>query len=283
MIKIESNPQNSYQQVQQWRADGARIALVPTMGNLHDGHMALIQRAKQLADKVVVSIFVNPMQFDRSEDFLSYPRTLEADQKKLSEAGVDLLFLPTETDIYPDGFQHSCQVFVPNLSDVLEGALRPGHFKGVTTVVTKLFNIITPDIACFGEKDFQQLAIIRKMTSDLMLPITIESVPIRRYDDGLAMSSRNVFLSPEERKTAPQLAQTLKNMAELLQQGQKTESAIRLGQQQLEEAGFRLDSLDIVDSANLAPLTLQSQQAVILVSAYLGKPRLIDNLVVELS
>ncbi|MFM2482156.1 pantoate--beta-alanine ligase [Celerinatantimonas sp. YJH-8] len=280
---IHTDPQSVQQLTRQWRANAEHIAFVPTMGNLHHGHLTLIEKAKEISDKVVVSIFVNPMQFDRSEDFDSYPRTPKDDLEKLEQAGVDVVFMPTDRDIYPDGFEKSSSVYVPHLSDVLEGALRPGHFKGVATVVTKLFNIVTPDVACFGEKDFQQLALIRKLTADLMLPITIQSVPVIRYEDGLAMSSRNRFLTPAERDIAPQLTRTLRQMGQQLQHGESAVTVREMGIQQLTHTGFRVDSLDIMDARTLTEINQHSQQAVILASAYLGIPRLIDNWVVELS
>ncbi|CAG9000026.1 MAG: Pantothenate synthetase [Candidatus Celerinatantimonas neptuna] len=270
-------------QIQNWKTQDQRIAFVPTMGNLHDGHLNLIHYAKQIADRVAVSIFVNPMQFDRKEDFSSYPRTLDQDQAKLVDASVDLLFAPQEETMYPNGVEQSTEVYVPGLSDVLEGALRPGHFRGVATVVTKLFNIIQPDVACFGEKDYQQLALIRQMTHDLMLPTQIISLPIVRHPDGLAMSSRNHFLTKAQRGKAPKLATTLRWMSEQLKNGIAADEVIRQATQQLDDIGFKTDSIDIVDATNLGPLQTNSKAAVILAAAYLGTPRLIDNLVVPLS
>lgn len=270
-------------QIQNWKNQDQRIAFVPTMGNLHDGHLNLIHYAKQIADRVAVSIFVNPLQFDRKEDFTRYPRTLEQDQAKLVDADVDLLFAPQEDTMYPNGVEQSTKVYVPGLIDVLEGALRPGHFRGVATVVTKLFHIIQPDVACFGEKDYQQLALIRQMVNDLMIPTEIISLPIVRHPDGLAMSSRNHFLTKAQRKQAPQLAAMLHWMGEQLQHGVKANEVIQQATQKLDEAGFKTDSIDIVDAISLQPLHSDSTSAVILAAAYLGVPRLIDNLVVPLS
>ncbi|MFM2486616.1 pantoate--beta-alanine ligase [Celerinatantimonas yamalensis] len=268
--------------VEQWKANQQRVALVPTMGHLHQGHLKLVQYAKQIADKVVVSIFVNPLQFDRTEDFTSYPRTFDADCQLLVEANIDLLFAPEEQTLYPEGLMQATVVHVPGLSEVLEGKQRPGHFQGVTTVVTKLFNIIQPHVACFGEKDYQQLAIIRQMTHELLLPIEIISVPIVRYPDGLAMSSRNSHLSEPERATAPILAQTLRWASEQLAKGVNAQQVSLHTTQKLNESGFKTDAIDIVDADSLSPLHANSQRAVILAAAYLGKTRLIDNLVVKL-
>jgi len=269
--------------IRQWRQRGEIIAFVPTMGNLHQGHLTLVNEAKQRADRVVVSIFVNPMQFDRAEDLQAYPRTLEQDSDKLCQAGVDLLFTPSEQLLYPEGVQQHTYVEVPGLSQRLEGALRPGHFRGVSTVVTKLFNLVQPDIACFGQKDYQQLALIRKMVYDLALPIEIIGVPTVREPDGLAMSSRNGYLTAEERAIAPALARAMNRLAEQL-----PDALERLPQlsaeltHELDTQGFRTDAIDIVDADTLLPLDSSSRRAVILLAAYLGKARLIDNQVVEL-
>ncbi|WP_241646830.1 pantoate--beta-alanine ligase [Rosenbergiella metrosideri] len=265
------------QQLRDLRRQGKTIAFVPTMGNLHQGHITLVERAKQLADYVVVSIFVNPMQFDRSDDLARYPRTLEQDQQLLSDKA-DLLFAPAANTLYPTGLTEQSFVHVPGLSELLEGASRPGHFRGVSTVVSKLFNIVQPDVACFGEKDFQQLAIIRKMVLDLNYPITIIGVPTVRTEDGLALSSRNGYLTAAERLQAVELSQTMKLMAERLQQGEQAYTAIvDSAVASLTKMGWQPDGIAICDAQTLMPLTAQSREAVILMAAWLGKARLIDN------
>ena len=204
MLIIETPPLLR-QTVKQWRQEGKRIALVPTMGNLHDGHMALVDESRARADKVIVSVFVNPMQFDRPEDLATYPRSLQEDCEKLTRRGVDMVFAPAATVIYPQGLNNQTYVDVPRFSGILEGASRPGHFRGVATIVSKLFNLVQPDVACFGQKDYQQLALIRQMVADMGYGIEIVGVPIVRAADGLALSSRNGFLSTDERRLAPQL------------------------------------------------------------------------------
>ena len=265
------------QQLRDLRRQGKTIAFVPTMGNLHQGHITLVERAKQLADYVVVSIFVNPMQFDRPDDLARYPRTLENDQQLLSDKA-DLLFAPAANTLYPTGLTEQSFVHVPGLSELLEGASRPGHFRGVSTVVSKLFNIVQPDVACFGEKDFQQLAIIRKMVLDLNYPITIVGVPTVRAEDGLALSSRNGYLTAAERLQAVELSQTMNWMAERLQQGEQAYTAIiDSAIASLTEKGWQPDGIAICDAQTLTPLTAHSRKAVILMAAWLGKARLIDN------
>ena len=254
------------------------VALVPTMGNLHKGHLTLVDRAKQEADIVVVSIFVNPLQFDRADDLARYPRTLAQDCQYLTEHHADLLFVPAVDQIYPSGISNHTFVEEPNLSAQLEGAQRPGHFRGVTTVVSKLFNLIQPDTALFGEKDFQQLAIIRKLVQDMDYAIRIIGVPTVRAADGLALSSRNNYLSEAERLHAVQLNLFLQKTAQQLtaKPSQSSELVTNL-EQALNNAGFRPDGVAIVDAENLLPLTVNSKQAVILVAAWLGNTRLIDN------
>ena len=265
------------QQLRDLRRQGKTIAFVPTMGNLHQGHITLVERAKQLADYVVVSIFVNPMQFDRPDDLARYPRTLEQDQQLLANKA-DLLFAPAANTLYPTGLTEQSFVHVPGLSELLEGASRPGHFRGVSTVVSKLFNIVQPDVACFGEKDFQQLAIIRKMVLDLNYPITIVGVPTVRAEDGLALSSRNGYLTAAERLQAVELSQTMKSMAERLQQGEQAYTAIvDSAVESLTKMGWQPDGIAICDAQTLMPLTAHSRKAVILMAAWLGKARLIDN------
>ena len=283
MLIIETLPQLR-QQIRRWRQEGKRVALVPTMGNLHDGHMKLVDEAKARADVVAVSIFVNPMQFDRPEDLARYPRTLQEDCEKLNRRGVDLVFAPAVQEIYPKGLEKQTFVDVPGLSTILEGASRPGHFRGVSTIVSKLFNMIQPDIACFGEKDFQQLALLRKMVADLGYDIDIVGVPIMRAKDGLALSSRNGYLTSEQRKIAPGLHQVLCDVADKLRAGDRDEEEIlTLAAMSLNEKGFRADDLQIRDADTLESLTPDSKRAVILMAAWLGEARLIDNMQVELA
>ncbi|MER1975175.1 pantoate--beta-alanine ligase [Pseudocitrobacter faecalis] len=282
MLIIETLPLLR-QHIRRLRMEGKRVALVPTMGNLHDGHMKLVDEAKSRADVVVVSIFVNPMQFDRPEDLARYPRTLQEDSEKLNKRKVDLVFAPSAQEIYPQGTENHTFVDVPGLSTMLEGASRPGHFRGVSTIVSKLFNLIQPDIACFGEKDFQQLALIRKMVADMGFDIEIVGVPIIRAKDGLALSSRNGYLTADQRKIAPGLYKVLSSVAEKLQNGERDQQEmIAIAEQDLNEKGFRADDIQIRDADTLLDLTDSSKRAVILMAAWLGQARLIDNKIVEL-
>ncbi|EAS2246783.1 pantoate--beta-alanine ligase [Salmonella enterica subsp. salamae] len=283
MLIIETLPLLR-QHIRRLRHEGKRVALVPTMGNLHDGHMTLVEEAKTRADVVVVSIFVNPMQFDRAEDLARYPRTLQEDCEKLNKRKVDFVFAPSATEIYPQGLESQTFVDVPGLSTMLEGASRPGHFRGVSTIVSKLFNLIQPDIACFGEKDFQQLALIRKMVADLGYDIEIVGVPIIRAKDGLALSSRNGYLTAEQRKIAPGLYKVMSSIGEKLQAGERDQDEmIAIAAQELNERGFRADDIQIRDADTLLELTENSKRAVILVAAWLGQARLIDNQSVTLA
>ena len=283
MLIIETLPLLR-QQIRRLRMEGKRVALVPTMGNLHDGHMKLVDEAKARADVVVVSIFVNPMQFDRPEDLARYPRTLQEDCEKLNKRKVDLVFAPSVKEIYPNGTETHTYVDVPGLSTMLEGASRPGHFRGVSTIVSKLFNMVQPDIACFGEKDFQQLALIRKMVADMGFDIEIVGVPIMRAKDGLALSSRNGYLTAEQRKIAPGLYKVLSSIADKLQAGERDlDEIIAIAGQELNEKGFRADDIQIRDVDTLLEVSETSKRAVILVAAWLGDARLIDNKMVELA
>ncbi|MDZ8243143.1 pantoate--beta-alanine ligase [Escherichia coli] len=283
MLIIETLPPLR-QQIRRLRMEGKRVALVPTMGNLHDGHMKLVDEAKARADVVVVSIFVNPMQFDRPEDLARYPRTLQEDCEKLNKHKVDLVFAPSVKEIYPNGTETHTYVDVPGLSTMLEGASRPGHFRGVSTIVSKLFNLVQPDIACFGEKDFQQLALIRKMVADMGFDIEIVGVPIMRAKDGLALSSRNGYLTAEQRKIAPGLYKVLSSIADKLQVGERDlDEIITIAGQELNEKGFRADDIQIRDADTLLEVSETSKRAVILVAAWLGDARLIDNKMVELA
>ncbi|EAQ6832308.1 pantoate--beta-alanine ligase [Salmonella enterica] len=283
MLIIETLPLLR-QHIRRLRQEGKRVALVPTMGNLHDGHMKLVDEAKARADVVFVSIFVNPMQFDRPDDLVRYPRTLQEDCEKLNKRKVDYVFAPAVEEIYPQGLEGQTYVDVPGLSTMLEGASRPGHFRGVSTIVSKLFNLIQPDIACFGEKDFQQLALIRKMVADMSYDIEIVGVPIIRAKDGLALSSRNSYLTAEQRKIAPGLHNVMNSIAEKLIAGNRElQEIIAIAEQELNEKGFRADDIQIRDADTLLELTETSKRAVILAAAWLGKARLIDNQSVTLA
>jgi pantoate--beta-alanine ligase len=263
--------------VRLWRRAGETVALVPTMGALHAGHLALVTRGKELCDRVVVSLFVNPMQFAPSEDFSRYPRDERGDAAKLAEARVDLLYAPGLAEIYPEGF--STTVSAGALADGLCGPFRPGHFAGVATVVTKLLLQAQADVACFGEKDWQQLQIVRRLVRDLDIPMRIEGVPIVRESDGLALSSRNVYLSPAERQAAPALHRTLLAIVQRIETGKTSPAAaVAAGIQELERAGFgKIDYVAAVDAESLAPLRADRPGRV-LAAAWLGRTRLIDNL-----
>ena len=264
--------------VKAWRRAGETIAFVPTMGNLHAGHIALVERAQALGTKVVVSVFVNPTQFDRKEDLAAYPRTLEADCAQLASAATDLLFTPTPALMYPSGGLAS-KVEVPVISELLEGASRPGHFTGVSTVVCKLFNLVQPDVAVFGEKDFQQLMLIRQMVRDLDMDIQIVGLPTVRDADGLAKSSRNGYLTPEERAIASGLNQTLREVVDALHEGRQDYAFLQAqALKALESRGFRPDYVEIRRAIDLQPAKLTDTELVVLGSAWLGKARLIDNI-----
>ena len=265
------------------RSEGKRIALVPTMGNLHAGHIALINQAVERADFVVASIFVNPLQFGPNEDLDSYPRTLAADQSKLLEAGCNLLFTPDAQVMYPQGMAQHTIVSVPGVSTGLCGGSRPGHFDGVSTVVCKLLNMVQPDIALFGEKDYQQLAVIRKMVADLNMPVQVFGVPFVRDHDGLALSSRNGYLNPQPRANAPALQQSMQAVKAQIINGNRDYAALfEQLDRDLQTAGFRLDYVELRDALSLQPADVQSTQLVLLAAAYLGSTRLIDNLIFDL-
>tara|TARA_A200000159_G_scaffold164248_1_gene193166 strand:- start:4602 stop:5459 length:858 start_codon:yes stop_codon:yes gene_type:complete len=268
---------------QSWRSAGRTVAFVPTMGNLHDGHLDLVKQAKNLADKVVVSIFVNPMQFGANEDLDAYPRTLDADRSKLEAEGVDALFFPAVDDVYPRGLSEQTFVEVPGISDLLCGASRPGHFRGVATIVCKLFNMVQPDVACFGEKDFQQLQVIRTMVEDLSMPITIVGVPTRRQEDGLAMSSRNGYLSAQQRTTATQIYAAMEQMRAAICARQDSYADIeRKASQSLMAAGLKPEYVTIRNATSLQPAEPDDYQLVILMAAFMGTTRLIDNMQITL-
>lgn len=265
--------------LQQWWMAGESVALVPTMGNLHAGHLALVKQARQQADRVVVTIFVNPTQFGVGEDFSSYPRTLERDTRLLTQAEVDLLFAPGVEQLYPGGQCDGTYVEVPGLSGILCGASRPGHFRGVATVVTKLFNAVQPDIALFGEKDYQQLLVIRRMTRELCLPVDIIAVPTVRESDGLALSSRNGYLTEEQRKRAPLLYKSLLSCKEQIFSGKRDyASLVSQAEADLLAAGFEPDYFEVRRADNLAEPTIDTHELVILAAARLGRTRLIDNI-----
>lgn len=262
------------------RAAGERIAFVPTMGALHAGHMALVAEAKLAADRVVVSIFVNPKQFGPNEDLAKYPRKEQVDSRLLSDAGVDLLWLPPVEVMYPEG--HATDIGVAGVSEPLDGASRPGHFNGVATVVAKLFNQVKPDIALFGEKDFQQLAVIRRMVADLDFDIDVRGVPTQRDDDGLALSSRNVYLMPEDRAAAVALPRALGVAAKAIEKGDEADAALATARASLEAAGFEVDYVELVDTETLgAPVAGKPRR--LLAAARIGGTRLIDNIPVEAS
>lgn len=264
--------------INDWRVAGERIAFVPTMGDLHQGHLQLVQHALTRAPHVVVSIFVNPTQFGPGEDFDSYPRTLDSDQEKLQQEGAELLFAPSVETLYPGGTEETTCVDVPQVSRGLCADFRPGHFTGVATVVARLFNLVQPDVAVFGEKDFQQLAVIRRMARDLCWPVEIDGVPTIREADGLAMSSRNRYLSAEERELAPVLYRTLCEVAEQARAGQKSCKVLeREAMQKLEEAGFSPEYVSICHAETLQPVAAGELSARVLAAAHLGKARLIDN------
>jgi len=264
--------------VRAWRLRGERIAFVPTMGNLHAGHGDLVTRARKLAQRVVVSIFVNPMQFGPNEDFAQYPRTPAEDGTLLTRQGADALFIPDPADVYPQGYEQSTFVDVPSLSNILCGEFRPGHFRGVATVVVKLFNLVAPDVAVFGEKDFQQLTIIRRVTADLCLPIEIVGAPTMREHDGLAMSSRNRYLVAHERAAAPAIFKALEAARTKLQSGSRDFFALeKAGAAALLAAGFGVEYFSIRDAINLQTPAAATREFVVLTAARIGKARLIDN------
>jgi pantoate--beta-alanine ligase len=265
-------------QVESWRR-GGNVAFVPTMGSLHAGHLSLVRAARLLADRVVVSIFVNPMQFGAGEDFASYPRTLERDAKMLEGEGTDLLFAPSVETMYPKPQDQQTRVEVPVLSDLLCGASRPGHFVGVATVVCKLFNMVQPDLALFGKKDFQQLMVIRRMADDLAMPVRVVGVDTMREPDGLAMSSRNAYLGEQERAIAPVLYRVLSGLAHKLREGSDDYAGLQAqAARELDENGLRTDYVAIRRAADLLEPDAGEAQLVVLAAAYLGKARLIDNI-----
>jgi pantoate--beta-alanine ligase len=268
--------------IRSWRTQGQTVGFVPTMGNLHAGHHSLVKLARARADRIVASVFVNPTQFGPNEDFERYPRTLTQDQAGLAEFGCDLLFAPEVATIYPFGAEHSVSLHVPQITDTLEGAHRPGHFDGVATVVCKLFNLVQPDLAVFGQKDFQQLKVIERMVRDMSLPVKVMAAPTMRADDGLALSSRNQYLSDAERGDAALVYQTLTQMRELIAKGHAWRVVEQAATSKLERAGFMPDYAVIRRAEDLSePADGETQGLVALIAAKLGKTRLIDNLLFD--
>lgn len=265
-------------QVRNAKTRGLSVGFVPTMGNLHAGHMRLVTEAKKQCDFVIASIFVNPLQFNDKDDLSRYPRTLEQDQALLLEHGCDVLFAPNVDEMYPNGQDSQSIVSVPDVSLGLCGGARPGHFDGVATVVSKLFNMVQADKAFFGEKDFQQLAVIRKMVADLCIPIDIIGVATERNAQGLALSSRNGYLTQDELAQAPLVYQTLQDVAEAIQQGNAIQSTLENAKERLIKRGFKVDYLELCNAQTLKSASSEDTQLVVLAAAFLGKARLIDNL-----
>ncbi len=281
-IAVADTIAHTRETVHKWKMAGERIAFVPTMGNLHDGHLALVKAANESGMRTVVSLFVNPMQFGENEDLDTYPRTFEEDINKLSDYQVDLVFAPSLDEIYPHGTGTSTTVNVQGLLDIIEGECRPGFFVGVATVVSKLFNIIEPDAAYFGEKDYQQLLVIRKLVQDLSLPIDIRSVATVREADGLAMSSRNSYLDEEQRQMAPRLYQCLQHVVKSIQEGMDCHYAVVHANQDLEQAGFITDYVVVRRQQDLMVPAEADSSLIVLAAASLGDTRLIDNIPFEL-
>jgi len=277
-MQIIARPSELRDRVNEWRRNSERVAFVPTMGNLHAGHGSLVKEARKRAQRVVVSVFVNPLQFGPNEDYGSYPRTPEEDRQLLEQLGVDVLFVPEVEDMYPHGQATTSRVQVPELDSILCGAFRPGHFTGVATIVTKLLNLVQPDLALFGEKDFQQLMIIRRATDDLCMPIEIVGVATTREQDGLAMSSRNRYLSSQDRAVAPRIFAELDNTRRQIESGSGNFEALeRAGFEALKSVGFKPDYYSIRDASSLLTPSPQSREVVILAAARIGRARLIDN------
>jgi pantoate--beta-alanine ligase len=270
------------ERVRAWHRDGLRVAFVPTMGNLHPGHVSLIEAARRHGERFVSSIFVNPMQFGPNEDFAHYPRTATQDERMLAAAGCGLMFMPDVAEIYPNGSERATRIEVPGLSRVLCGEFRPGHFDGVSTIVAKLFHIVEPDVAVFGEKDFQQLTVIRRMVADLCIPVEVVGAPTVREADGFAMSSRNQYLTPQERTQAPRIFEALSAVAARLQAGDSELASMeRSGIQALEAAGFRPDYFAIRQAQDLCAPRPDTNHLVVLTAVRAGKARLIDNIQVR--
>lgn len=271
------------QYIQHWKHHQQSIAFIPTMGNLHEGHLSLIEKGQSLCDRSICSIFVNPMQFGPNEDFNHYPRTLAADLELLDKNGCDLVYLPTAAELYPEGLEKIAQVQVTGLTDQYEGAHRPGHFTGVATIVLKLFNIVQPDVSVFGKKDFQQFRVIRKMVADLNLDVQIIGQETTREASGLATSSRNQYLKKEQKQQAALIYQTLKNAEQQILQGERDYAKVEQSAiLQLNDAGFVTDYFSVCNAERLQTATVQDRSLVILVTAALGPTRLLDNIEISL-
>lgn len=282
MIIIESKGELREQLIE-WRHDSEHVAVVPTMGNLHAGHISLVEIAREHAERVVVTVFVNPTQFGEGEDFEDYPRTFERDSRRLKTVAADVLFAPSVETMYPFGLENATRVVVPGLTENFCGSFRPGHFDGVTTVVARLFSIVQPDVAVFGQKDFQQQLVIRRMVDDLNLPIRIVTAPTVREDDGLAMSSRNAYLSDEQRRVAPALYRTLSTIGEELQSGKRNYAELeQRAMRALDDAGFAPEYVAVRRAMDLSEPDRDCDELVIIAAAQLGKARLIDNIVVTI-
>ena len=278
-MKVIDSISTLRQTVNAWRRNGESVGFVPTMGNLHDGHLKLVKKAKAHNDNVVVSIFVNPMQFGANEDLDAYPRTIEEDKAKLISVGADVVFLPSVAEMYPAGLDAQTFVEVPGISDSHCGASRPGHFRGVATVVTKLFNMVQPDDAFFGEKDFQQLQVIRALARDLSMAVTIHGVPTEREASGLAMSSRNGYLSKEEKATASAIYEEMQRVKAGIEGGNIDFSELEDAMvTNLEAKGFKKDYCQVVNASTFKAATANDKELVLLVAMFMGKTRLIDNL-----
>lgn len=281
-LEVIADKESLREQLDDWRVAGDLIALVPTMGNLHEGHLALVDIARQNADRVVVSVFVNPTQFNDDDDFETYPRTLELDKRRLKRAKADILFAPEVETMYPFGTDSAASVRLPVLTDELCGVQRPGHFDGVTTVVSRLFSLVQPNVAVFGQKDYQQLLVIKRLVVDMSLPVEIISAPTVREDDGLAMSSRNQQLSKKERSIAPKLFETLENIAHELENGSENYAALESSaMNRLQRYGFEPEYISIRRAESLEPPDRDTDELVVLGAVRLGSARLIDNLLVD--
>ncbi len=282
-MQVISSKQELHEQLRDWRHHDDHIALVPTLGNLHAGHIKLVELAREHAERVVVSVYVNPTQFGEDEDFEDYPRTLERDTRRLKQIGADVLFVPDDETVYPYGHDCATVVSVPGLTENFCGASRPGHFDGVTTVVARLFALVQPDVAVFGQKDYQQQLIIRFMTEDLSLPIRIITAETVREDDGLAISSRNQYLTDKERAVAPLLHEALSELGSALQNGKRDfEDLEKIAIGRLEKAGFGIDYVAVRRAHNLAPPDRDCDELVVIAAVHLGEARLIDNIVVTI-
>ena len=280
-MKVIESKEELREQLAEWRQEGEHIAIVPTMGNLHAGHISLVEIAREHAERVVVTLFVNPTQFGEGEDFEDYPRTLERDTRRLKKAGADVLFAPGADAIYPFGLENATSVSVPVLTENFCGSFRPGHFDGVTSVVARFFAIVQPDVAVFGQKDFQQQLVIRRMTEDLSLPIAVIAAPTIREDDGLAMSSRNSYLSDSERSIAPELYRVLRSIGDDLQNGNRDYEALETrADAALRQAGLEPEYVAVRRALDLSVPDRDCDELVVLAAVRLGKARLIDNVVV---